>query len=83
MFRVLTDDSGDPDETSSTTGNNADVLPRVLTLLAFAMVLIVEIGNSFSQRFDTGSWTLEQYTNQFRNLKIQNTQSNIRIHGQS
>jgi hypothetical protein len=56
--------SGNSDETSSTSRNNADILPSVLTLLACTVVAIIEIGYSLSQRLDTGSWTLDQIVNQ-------------------
>ena len=54
----VTQDGCDSDETSTTTGNNSNVLPGVLAVLALTMHLIVELGNSFSQGLDTGGGTV-------------------------
>jgi hypothetical protein len=43
----------DSDETSSSARHNADILPRVLTVFALAVVVVVEVRNGFSQRLDS------------------------------
>lgn len=48
------EDSGDTNETSTATGNDGDVLPGVQAVLALAVHLVVEVGDGFAQRLDTG-----------------------------
>lgn len=45
--------SRDADKTSTASGHNSYILPRVLACLALAVHLVVELGNSFPQRLDT------------------------------
>ena len=47
-----------PNETSSATWNDTDILPGVFALLVLTMVLIIEIGNGRSEGFDTCSRSL-------------------------
>ena len=54
----ISEDSGNSDQTCSTTRDDTDVLPSVLACLALTMMVVVEVGNSLSQRFDTRSWTI-------------------------
>ena len=60
---VRTYDSSNSDETSSASRDNADILPGVLTFLAYTVMAVVEIGDSLSQRLDTGGRTLDRSVN--------------------
>ena len=44
----------DTDQTSTATGHNSHVLPRILAVLALAVHLVVELGDSLAEGFDTG-----------------------------
>lgn len=57
-------DSGNSDETSSAARNDADILPSVLTLLAYTVMAVVEVGHSLSQRLNTGSGALGWHVSQ-------------------
>lgn len=54
----VSQNSSDTDQTRTTTGDNADVLPGVLTGLALTVVLIVEASDGGTQRLDTGGGTV-------------------------
>lgn len=54
----ISQNSSNTDQTRTTTGNNADVLPSVLTGLALTIVLIVEASDGGTQRLDTGGRTV-------------------------
>jgi hypothetical protein len=47
-------DGGDTDQTRTASGNDSHVLPRILAILALSMVLVIEVGDGLSKRFDTG-----------------------------
>lgn len=44
----VSDHSSNSDEASSAARDDADVFPGILTLLALTVMLIVEVGDSFS-----------------------------------
>lgn len=46
-------DSSDADQSSSSTRHNAHIFPGVLTFLALAIVVVIEIGNCCTERLDT------------------------------
>lgn len=54
----ISEDGGNTDETSATTGDDGHVLPGILALLILTMVLVVEVGNGLPQRSDTGRRTI-------------------------
>jgi hypothetical protein len=49
----VTQDGSNTDQTSTTTGDNGNVLPSILALFSLSVGLVVELGNSLSQRLDT------------------------------
>lgn len=69
----ITQDRGDSDEASATTGDDAHVLVRVLAFLALAVVLVVEVGYGFTEWLDSGGWailaTCNGYVDGVRSLK--------------
>ena len=48
-------DSRNSDQASSSSWDNAHVLPSILRGFSFTMMLIIELGNSLTQRLDTSS----------------------------
>lgn len=54
----ISQDGRDANQTSPATGHDADVLPRILTGFAFAVVLIVEMSDSFSQFLGASRWRI-------------------------
>jgi hypothetical protein len=50
----IAQNSSNSDQTCSSTRNNANILPSVLTLLPLAIMLIVQTCNGSTQRLDTG-----------------------------
>jgi hypothetical protein len=54
----VAEDSSNPDQTCTATWDNTYVLPGVLALLALTMVLVVQTGDSCSERLDTSSRTI-------------------------
>jgi hypothetical protein len=48
------EDGGDTDQTGTATGNDGDVLPGVQAVLALAVHLVVEVGDSLAQGLDAG-----------------------------
>jgi len=47
-----------PDEASSATWNDTDILPGVLALLSLTMVFVVEVSNGLSEGLDTSGRAL-------------------------
>lgn len=50
----IAQNSSNSDQTRASAGNNADILPSILTLLPLAIMLIVQTCNGSTQRLDTG-----------------------------
>ena len=48
----ISEHRSDSDQTCSSAWDHADVLPRVLAVLALPVVVIVEVCNGFSEGFD-------------------------------
>lgn len=55
---AVSENGSDTDQTSTSTWDNAHVLPGVLALPPFSVVFVVECGNSLSQRPNTGGGTV-------------------------
>lgn len=51
----VSQDGGNSDQPSTTTRNNAHILPRILAFLALSVLLIVEPSYSSTERLDTSS----------------------------
>ena len=54
----IAQDSRDPDQASSATGYNANILPGILGALSLPVILIVEVCDSGSKRLDSCSRTI-------------------------
>ncbi len=54
----IVQDSGDADQPGTSTGDNGDVLPGVLTRLVLAVHVVVQAGHGLSQGLDTGGWAI-------------------------
>jgi hypothetical protein len=55
LNKRLTQHGRNSDKPSTSTRNNANVLPGVFALLALSVVSVVEVGNGVSERLDSGS----------------------------
>ena len=51
----IVQDSGNSDQACPSTRDNGNVLPRILARLVLAVLMVVQIGHGFPQRFDTSS----------------------------
>ena len=54
----ITENSSDADETSSSSWNDAHVLPCVLRRFALTMMRVVEISYRFAERLDPCCWAI-------------------------
>lgn len=55
---AITQDSSNTDQTRTTTGYNAHILPSILAFTPFSVVLVVQRSNRLSQRPDTSCRTV-------------------------